>query len=225
MDLVIKEMNGGVMPMSKKIAVEMENEAYSSNPHDVEDWKLIAPYTIGVKAFKKGNVIVLGIRGTADVRDLLADIKIALGNLSNTPRYKEDREYILKLQQQYPRSQYEYFAVGHSLGGAICDLLLAEGLVKEALTYNPAVELKYFKNSGNHRIYNEDDLLYKMMGQFTIKPEVRKNKKSFLQKAINLTTAGKLVNGLKAHLLSNFVGGVYCVGSGRYSNLSLFHKF
>lgn len=209
---------GGAMPMSKKLAVDMETQAYSKNPTDVADgWKLITPYTLGVKPFRKDNVIVLAIRGSADMRDVYADLQLIANGLQNSSRYREDRNYIVKLQEQYPQSNYDYYAVGHSLGGAICDLLLEEGLIKEAISYNPAVEQRFYRNTGNHRIYNEDDLLYNMLGKNTINPEVRPNKLSIFNRALNLTKAGKLKNAISAHLLSNFKGGLQYNRYGRKS--------
>ena len=86
--------------------------------------------------------------------------------------------------------------------------MIDDGFVKEAVSYNPAVELKYYKNTNNHRIYNEDDLLYKMMGQYTTNHEVRKNNLSLFGKFLNISKSGRLKNALQAHKLSNFVGGL-----------------
>ena len=203
-----KGLDGGVMPITNAVVVDMANESYSKTPTDTDGWRLIAPYTLGVKPFIKGNVIVLAIRGSADMRDVYADLRIVNGSLNKSPRYADDKAFITKLQQQYPQSQYEYYAIGHSLGGAICDLLIDDGFVKEAVSYNPAVELKYYKNTNNHRIYNEDDLLYKMMGQYTTNHEVRKNNLSLFGKFLNISKSGRLKNALQAHKLSNFVGGL-----------------
>jgi hypothetical protein len=203
-----KKVKGGIMPISSKLAVKMEHNAYDKSPASVEDWTLLKPYTIGVKPFMKGNIIILAIRGTKDTRDITADIRIANGSLNQSARYFEDKNFIINLQKQYPQNEYEYYGIGHSLGGAIIDLLLNDGLIKEAITYNPAVEYKFYKNTKNYRIYNESDPLYNLMGRFTTNHEVRKNKLNLINKVINLTKIGKLKNSLLAHKLSNFDGGI-----------------
>lgn len=206
--IIEQKAHGGIVPIDKKLAVEMANNSYNVSPKDVDDWKLITPYTIGVKPYIKDKVIILAIRGSKDTRDVYADLRIANGSLNKSSRYLEDKDYIINLQKQYPTNEYEYYAIGHSLGGAICDLLLAEGFIKEAITYNPAVELKFFDNDNNYRIYNESDPLYNLMGKYTKNHEVRKNKLNLFGKLVNLTRLGKLRNSLLAHKLSNFEGGM-----------------
>jgi len=209
MELVITE-KGGVMPTSNKNLWAMENEAYENKPKpDVNTWELLMPFSKGIKCYKKGNDIVVAVRGTADVRDIQADLQIVYSGITKSSRYKEDIKVIQQVQSQYPKSQYNYYGVGHSLGGAIVDELIANGYVLEGLSYNPAVDLiKFRSNPLHHRVYNEDDILYNLMGRFTKNPEVRQNKMSWVQRAMNLVPFGKLGNSVKAHLLSNFVGGV-----------------
>ena len=209
MELVISE-KGGVMPTSKSNLWEMENEAYQNRPKPaVNSWALLDPYSKGIKCYMKGNDIVVAVRGTADVRDIQADLQIVYSGITNSSRYKEDIRILQQIQSQYPKSQYNYYGVGHSLGGAIVDELIANGYILEGLSYNPAVDLLKFRNNPlHHRIYNSDDILYNIMGRFTTNPEVRKNKLSWTQRAFGLLPFGKLGNSVKAHLLSNFVGGM-----------------
>ena len=90
------------------------------------------------------------------------------------------------------------------------DELIANGYIISGISYNPAVDLIKFRNfPKNHRIYNEDDILYNLMGRLTVNPEVRKNKKSIFGKVMSLIPIGKLGNSVKAHLLSNFTGGFH----------------
>ena len=65
----------------------------------------------------------------------------------------------------------KYYGVAHSLGGSILDELIYSGYLSERISYNPAVDLLKFKtNPRNHRIYNESDILYNIMGRFKNKP-------------------------------------------------------
>jgi len=91
---------------------------------------------------------------------------------------------------------------------SILNEFIDAGLIQSGIGYNPAVDLIKFRDDTRmHRIYNSDDILYNIMGRFTKNPEVRKNKLSALGKIASLIPLGKLGNSIKAHLLSNFVGG------------------
>ena len=201
-------LSGGVMPTNNNNLWLMENQAYNNTPISVSDWVLINPYSNGIKAFIKGNDIVVAIRGTADFTDIKADLQILSSGLTKSSRFNNDLNIIKVIQSKYPKNRYNYYGVGNSLGGAILDELIDMGFIKEGISYNPAVDLAKFKNdTRNHRIYNEDDILYNLMGRFTKNPEVRKNKKSFFGKLASYIPLGKLGNSISAHLLSNFTGG------------------
>ena len=139
--------------------------------------------------------VVCGVRGTdvKDMKDIGADIKIALGTLNSSDRYKHDVEVITSLQKSFPQSKWWWVGVGHSLGGAIVDSLIRAGLLKEGVSFNPAVQKEeYLKPTTNRRIYLETDPLYLLMGRFTKYHEVRKTS--------NMGVAA-------SHSLSNFEGG------------------
>ena len=101
--------------------------------------------------YKKDNMILVGVRGTADARDTRADLLIPLGLLHTSARYVEDLNVMKQIHQQYPNAVY--YGVGHSLGGSLTDRFLQVGLLNQAVSYNPAVEKGYFDNTNNKRIY------------------------------------------------------------------------
>ena len=141
------------------------------------------------------NSVICGVRGTdtKDMGDIAADIKIALGKLNSSDRYKHDVKVIKHLQGYFPPDKWWWVGVGHSLGGAIVDSLIREGLLKEGVSFNPAVQKEeYLQPTTNRRIYLETDPLYLLMGRFTKYHEVRK-------------TSGLGV--AKSHSLDNFQGG------------------
>jgi hypothetical protein len=201
-------MYGRAIPPNKTLW-NMENQAYETTPKQVvDDWTLISPYSAGIKCYLKGNDIVVAIRGTKDFRDIQADLQILYSGITNSSRYKEDLSILQAVQAKYPKSQYNYYGVAHSLGGSILNEFIDAGLIQSGVGYNPAVDLIKFRNDTRmKRIYNSDDILYNLMGRFTKDPEVRQNKLSALGKIANLTSLGKLGNSIKAHLLDNFVGG------------------
>lgn len=193
--------NSEKMP-DTKIIFKMLDNGYARRFEDVGEWKLIYK-TDSLLAYLKGNVIVIALRGT-DIKqgeDLLADIKIAFGDLKSSTRYKKDVEDIKKIQERYPKSQYSYIGVGHSLSGAIIDELIENGYLEEGLSFNPAIQKKHYNsNLRNRRIYIETDPLHQMMGKYTKYREVRKTD-------ADLKTA---------HSLDNFVGGGWFTDTAKF---------
>ncbi len=93
-------------------------------------------YTFGTftcAAYKNNNKIIISFRGTDNFMDLLgADADIALGNIPSVD-YVYAREFYLKIKQQYPNAEIEF--TGHSLGGAIAQLLGAK-YGNKTITFN-----------------------------------------------------------------------------------------
>jgi len=183
----------GDMP-SLDVLQKLAAQSYKPEPMEKVGQFTLMKHTLTLKFYKDdlSNTIIVAIRGTntKDVQDLKADGLIAVGNLENSSRYKNDLETLQNFQVENPQSKYDYYGVGHSLGGAILDLFLKKGLLKAGISYNPAVQPQDFIDTTlqNRRIYIESDPLYKIMGQFlTKKPEVRPARtKSFIEKAIDL---------------------------------------
>jgi hypothetical protein len=187
----------GVPP--KSLMIKIADASYEvSPPKDIEGWKLIK-YTRTLKFYKKDNVILVGVRGTADGRDFMADLKIASGSLSSSSRYKEDLATINSVFEANKTATF--YGVGHSLGGAIMDLLIQAGYISRGISYNPAVEKAFFNSTRNYRIYMENDPLYNLIGQYSRLGEVRR------QEAVSGYDAIGTAQSARAHLLSNFEGG------------------
>jgi hypothetical protein len=192
-----------------KTLYEMNKAAYANSNTNVGDWHLVKN-TPTLQFFKKDNTIVIAVRGTADKADVIADINIGLQNLAGNSRYLDDVREINNFQTLYPTISYNYYLTGHSLGGAICDLLLKAGLAQQAITFNPAVQKEFYGSTNNRRIYNDDDPLFRMMGKYTSNKEVRtRTNQGELEKMLgNQSYAGQAYTALKAHSLDNFVGGM-----------------
>ena len=179
-------------------------------PQTIGNLKLLEGTGTLVFYFGEPNTIVVGIRGTvpSDTGDLKADASIVVGQLRSSARFKQDLAALQQFQLKYPPSQYDYYGVGHSLGGAILDEFLKMGLLKRGVSYNPAVQPQtLFSKTNNERVYEKGDPLYQLIGRFT-NPEVRdtqsKKPKSVLSKIPYL---GKAYDYLQSHGLANFVGG------------------
>lgn len=177
-----------------------------------------------LKFFKadNSNMIVVGIRGTADARDLRADSLILLNKAESSDRYKEDLATLKAFQEQYPKSQYTYYGVGHSYGGFELDGFIKAGLIEKGVSYNPAIAREDFTNADlsnkNYRIYSSGDPLYKLMGQFDAPKEVRKPaEKSWTERLAGFVPGiGTAYNSYKQHSLDN---PIFSGGRRRWGNL------
>jgi len=159
-------LKGGDIPpsvASRETLGNMAEDAYKADPPKLLDgWELVHTSPT-IKAYRKGNIIIIEVRGTVptDFNDLKADAVIPASVLNTTKRYKIDVEEIKKIKRRFPRDFY--YAVGHSLGGAIVDNLINDGWVREGLSFNPAVESKFYDLTLNKRISHKDDPLLALM--------------------------------------------------------------
>jgi len=208
---------GGPIP-DRNILQQLATQSYQQVPATRIGQLELIRATPTLKFYRdNGNTIVVAIRGTkpTDVDDVSADGLIALGQLETSKRYKEDLNTIQQFQTQFPPSQYDYYGVGHSLGGAILDSFLKRGLIKNGVSYNPAVQPQDFQNTTlpNQRVYMESDPLYALMGRnLAKKPETRApRKKSWWEKAASYipyaSTAVKGYDLYQSHMLDQFQGG------------------
>lgn len=204
---------GAIPPLS--ILQQMATQAYSKTPApNVGELQLVAA-TPTLKFYKhpSENTIVVAIRGTepSDAQDVKADASIAIGQLQSSQRFQQDLAALQRFQALNSPSQFDYYGVGHSLGGAILDLFLKMGLLKQGVSYNPAIQPTDFQGVlPNKRIYDAGDPLYKLMGQHAaVKPEVRQTrKKSWWERAVEkVPYVGKAYDLYRSHQLDNFVGG------------------
>ena len=203
-------LKGNAMPEGLDVLQKIAKQSYNlTNPTPQIDGWFLMDWTPTMKFYGKGNNIIVGVRGTKTTEDVSTWATIPLNSLSTTNVYKRDRDELVKFQQQYLPRDYNYFAVGHSLGGAIIDNLIREKLIKEAVSYNPAIEYRDI-NGGlpNRRIYYGSDPLYRLMGWWDKKSEHRQAENPSWADwlgSFSLPTAA--VAGLPAHKLENFKGG------------------
>lgn len=177
----------------------------SDAPADIDGWSLVDS-TPTLKLYRKGDHTVVGVRGTADKDDLVADTLIAVNKLQDSHRFRTDWDRIRAFKEQHPGGVWT--GVGHSLGGAVIDELLKRGVISSAVSYNPAVEPKNFKaDLPNKRIYSEGDPLFKLFGQHTNGYDLRKSKAGMFRKVLSKIPIGRAYHALKEHKLDNFVGG------------------
>ena len=209
----------------KSILFDMVKNTYNRNSkRPIPNWNLIKE-TPTLLFYLKDKTIVVAIRGSFDLVDLGANTGIAIASLLKSTRFTTDLNTLYSIQQNYPPSEYTYYGVAHSLGGAILQKWIKNGLIKEGISYNPALEKVDINDttSKHLKIYNEDDPLYMIMGKNASNVELRANKnRGLATKGLSQFSLGRAINSVQAHLLGNFEGGVinkhfpldYGVGSG-----------
>ncbi len=176
-------------------------QSYEAKPKaSVGDFEL-ARSTDTLKIYKKRgtNKYVVGVRGTADAKDGLADAALALGLLKFTRRYKQDKAALQQFVKENPDA--EIHTASHSLGGAVARQLGRDvGNVKGGTAYNSAIgldELLSPRRLGSvrqNRYSTRNDFL-RILSQ----PFLRKE-----HQAKVVATGLEGLNPLTAHKLTNF---------------------
>jgi len=166
-----------------------------------------------LKFYHDNKSIVVSVRGTVDARDVAADSLLIIGKLDESERYKADLNTLLEVQRKYPPTKFKYIAVGHSLGGGIIDRFLRAGLIRNALSYNPAPEPQELGGNPKHRrVYHNDDPIYQIAGRFIPGVEVRYGDNTFWGNLVKYGLpfgVGSLINSYLKHGIGTFQGGFY----------------
>jgi hypothetical protein len=210
-----RKLKGKALPDDLTVLQQIAKQSYNlTDPQeDVNGW-ILKKWTPTMKFYVKGNDVIVGVRGTKTNApdgnfDVSADLTIPFNGIPGTTRYKRDKAAVQQFLQKFPSPEYSYYAVGHSLGGAIIDSLIRDKLIKEALSYNPAIQSGDI-NAGlpNRRIYFGSDPLYRLMGWLDRKSEHREPKsRTWADFLGTFSPAAAAMAALPAHNLSNFEGG------------------
>lgn len=118
-----------------------------------------------VSVYQKKGARLFAIRGMrpSDSGDRAAVLSLITNDLNGSARYKKDKEFI----QKHRVLGVKQIVVGHSLGGAIVDQLIDDGVFSRGLSFNPAMQPKDIFKTGNRRLYNKDDFLYLLVGKYS----------------------------------------------------------
>jgi hypothetical protein len=205
-------VGSGKMP-GRNILQQVSKASYAKSPPAKIGTLTLLTHTPTLKFYKApDNTIVVGVRGTNDARDVKADAMIATNRLEQSDRYKEDVATMNRFQNSYPKDKFDYYGVGHSLGGAILDSLIHHRYLKNGVSYNPAVQMRDLlnKKSRNQRHYTKTDALGKIFTPLLhTAPTVREARpKNWWEKAIDyIPIANKAYETYAGHALDNFEGG------------------
>ena len=138
----------------------MSFNAKKETPDNVIDGWFLDHKTLDLKFYTKGNVGIVAVRGTKNAEDWATNSLIPYNRAEEGTRVQRDIKLMREEKSKLAARVKVWYGVGHSLGGAICDIFIHLGLIKEAVSFNPAVETKYEKSDKNHRFYHADDPLY-----------------------------------------------------------------
>jgi len=189
---------------------QMASAAYSPNPPDQIGTFTLFHHTDTLKFYYSGRYIVIAIRGTrpSDSRDLAADALAGVGRLRDSERWGRDKATVEEIQREFPRSQFHYIGVGHSLGGALLDLLLRGGYIRDGVSYNAFPEPHELKGNPLHRrIYNAEDPIYKLLARVIPGIEVRRSNDPWWKRLLKFSPPYAVWNALQKHTLDTFQGG------------------
>ena len=140
------ESNANLSGLSATLA-KISNSAYQSNrPDIIDNYNLDKQLSDSETAiyYNQSNVII-GFRGTANVKDLITDIDIVRGT-TNDPRYKQAIDIYNKVKGKYPNENI--IATGHSLGGNLA-LYLNSLYGIQSESFNAGLGLGFIKSNPN----------------------------------------------------------------------------
>jgi hypothetical protein len=210
-----------VVPYSKISDITMPSWIEEGTASDIAKaaYAVVAPYQIGsyrlvkdtptMKFYKAGKQVIIAIRGTKDARDVASWPLVATNSVSTGARFHADAEILKDFKDDNAIEDLQYYAVGHSLAGAIIDVLLRSGEVIAGISFNPAIQISdLHANLANKRIYHYDDPLYALMGRLATGETVVVGKSQWWEKIASIVPFyGKLYaiySKLQAHKLSSF---------------------
>ena len=193
---------GGVKPPEHNFYKAAEKSYDPVAPANIDQYDRVMD-TPTMDAYKSGNVILVGVRGTdfKDKTDLKADASIAVNNLKGSNRYIKDKKDFEALVRRFPPANHEYYLAGHSLSGAVNQQLKRDfPFIKEGVSYNPAFQPSDLaqQDPSFKRYYTNTDFLYNLGGKFfrnvnMVAPDKPKGLKGWLTP-----------KGVSGHYITNF---------------------
>ena len=173
---LMREITGKALPtMNSSTLSEMARMPYKTGKDvktNIDGWELFHS-TPTLKFYRKNGEMIVAVRGSQTLSDWTnSNTKILSNKLREGNRYKEDSAEIRKMIQFAPN----LYGVGHSLGGALMDEFIKDGLVAEAVSFNPAVQPKFYEDEDlaqkHKRFYYKGDPVYEVMGKYTTGAQV-----------------------------------------------------
>jgi len=134
--------------------------------------------------------VIVAFRGSVNKKDLMTDLKLAVGGIKNTERYGDTINLVRKVIDMYPDYKIEF--TGHSLGGTLAIEMNLISPTKKAVVFNAG------HTPLRKKATHINDIRY-----YTTKGDVVSNLGLNSYKDVRIMK-GNLQNPIKAHSLSNF---------------------
>jgi hypothetical protein len=189
---------------------EVARNAYAENAPETVGPFSLAYESDTIKAYVDPSTkrVMLGIRGTADVRDVKAWVPTGVGLLKSTDRYTYDNEQLKSIFARYSPSEYTFYVAGHSLGGALSTQFKRDyPFIKNASVYNSATSPKDILDRGNTSVlrnYTANDALYNLQGGSLAADTVKGTKTKANTGIASLDTILDLYGLIEGHKMDNF---------------------
>jgi hypothetical protein len=142
------DLEGGAILM--KHLKSLLNQSYNNKNNDNKniDNKYFLDEDLSTdktKVYKTdNNEVVIANRGTSDYKDVISDIKLALGYKDK--RFDEAKDILNKVKNKYKDSPID--VIGHSLGAKVAEEIGNDPQVKNVITLNkPTTPADLFKKS------------------------------------------------------------------------------
>lgn len=188
-----------------KLNAQISDQAYKPKKSRVDfgDYKYLKDASTKILATylnDQNKTIIIGVKGTDRMKDLVSDLKLILGPIENDKIFTKAHRKIARLLDNYGQNYSKVYLTGHSLGGSI--VLWIGEKIKNVLiyAYNPGVTLQFLNkinlNKSNiHIIYKSGDPISNKIGLAKIpKAHVTKIK----SETLNPKTEHSIVNLIEA---------------------------
>lgn len=153
--------------MLRSDLVEIAKQAYEQKPARRVDHSTLIHATPTLKFYRRDNSdeVVLGVRGTYDARDVLADAALVANLLPLSRRYKDDKAALDAYIRANPNVRFS--SSSHSLGGAIARQLqrdfkhrfVASTAFNSAITSGELLNRKRLEEVPQERFTTSQDFL------------------------------------------------------------------
>lgn len=189
-------------PKKKSKYLEAAEKAYEKESDALNKYEVVkkTPTLTFYKHKTKKDKVLLGVRGTADKEDVVADAALSVGLLGASSRYKKDKAAVDAFLRENPGARIK--TAGHSLGGAVARKLTRDFSknIEGGKAYNSAIGLDELASAKKLRAGKQE--------RFTTKNDfLRLLSKPFLKREdqAKVVDAGiKGLNPLTAHGTRNF---------------------